>query len=247
MGTEYWEMRCIKILLFIFNLTFWPVVSEVLTAVFMFQLAGLAVIAFGLWLRFGGVMADLASDKKAPEYFFMGLYVLVGAGAIMTTVGFFGCCGAARESQCLLGAFFACLLVIFAAEITAGVFAFIGKKVAIQEAQKIYEDIYDDYMKNPGGKVNKTIYHYHVALQCCGKDSIEQTALPCPENIQLPKASVLCSDCFNHNCLVEIQNVIDAHLHLVGIIGIAIAGTTIFGMVFSMVLCCAIRNTRDMI
>lgn len=30
--------------------------------------------------------------------------MLVGAGALMTTVGFFGCCGAARESQCLLGA-----------------------------------------------------------------------------------------------------------------------------------------------
>ncbi|NXG84293.1 TSN2 protein, partial [Stercorarius parasiticus] len=201
------------------------------------QLAGLAVIAFGLWLRFGGVMADFASDKKSPEYFFMGLYVLVGAGALMTTVGFFGCCGAARESQCLIGAFFACLLVIFAAEITAGVFAFIGKKMAIQEAQKIYEDIYDDYMKNPVGKVNSTIYHYHSALQCCGKGNMEQQmGLPCPENTQ--KAS---------NCLVEIQNIIDANLHLVGIVGIAIAGTTIFGMIFSMVLCCAIRNTRDMI
>ncbi|XP_075030479.1 tetraspanin-2 [Calonectris borealis] len=223
MGTGRGGMRCIKILLFIFNLTFW--------------LAGLAVIAFGLWMRFGGIMADFASDKKSPEYFFMGLYVLVGAGALMTTVGFFGCCGAARESQCLLGAFFACLLVIFAAEVTAGVFAFIGKKVAIQEAQKIYEDIYDDYMKNPGGKVNRTIYHYHLALQCCGKDNIEQQmGLPCPENIQMPK-----------NCLVEIQNVIDANLHLVGIVGIAIAGITIFGMIFSMVLCCAIRNTRDMI
>ncbi|XP_075298973.1 tetraspanin-2 [Opisthocomus hoazin] len=223
MGAVRGGMRCIKILLFIFNLTFW--------------LAGLAVIAFGLWLRFGGVMADFASDKKSPEYFFMGLYVLVGAGALMTTVGFFGCCGAARESQCLLGAFFACLLVIFAAEVTAGVFAFIGKKVAIQEAQKIYEDIYDDYMKNPGGKVNGTIYHYHSALQCCGKDNMEQQmGLPCPENIQMPK-----------NCLVEIQNVIDANLHLVGIVGIAIAGITIFGMIFSMVLCCVIRNTRDMI
>uniref|UniRef100_A0A8C6J559 Uncharacterized protein n=1 Tax=Melopsittacus undulatus TaxID=13146 RepID=A0A8C6J559_MELUD len=178
----------------------------------LLYLAGLAVIAFGLWLRFGGVIADIASDKRSPEYFFMGLYVLVGAGALMTTVGFFGCCGAARESQCLLGAFFACLLVIFAAEITAGVFAFIGKKVAIQEAQKIYEDIYDDYMKNPGGKVNRTIYHLHMA-----------------------------------SCLVEIQKVIDANLHLVGIVGIAIAGITIFGMIFSMVLCCAIRNTRDMI
>ncbi|KFP16417.1 Tetraspanin-2, partial [Egretta garzetta] len=205
----------------------------------IFQLAGMAVIAFGLWLRFGGVMADFASDKKSPEYFFMGLYVLVGAGALMTTVGFFGCCGAARESQCLLGAFFACLLVIFAAEVTAGVFAFIGKKVAIQEGQKIYEDVYDDYMKNPGGEVNRTIYKYHLALQCCGKDNMEQqTGLPCPENIQMPKAS---------NCLVEIQNVIDANLHLVGIVGIAIAGITIFGMIFSMVLCCAIRNTRDMI
>ncbi|KAM9268310.1 tetraspanin-2 [Morus bassanus] len=223
MGTAREGMRCIKILLFIFNLTFW--------------LAGLAVIAFGLWLRFGGVLADFASDKKSPEYVFMGLYVLVGAGALMTTVGFFGCCGAARESQCLLGAFFACLLVIFAAEVTAGVFAFIGKKVAIQEVQKIYEDVYDDYMKNPGGKVNRTIYRYHLALQCCGKDNMEQQmGLPCPESIQMPK-----------NCLVEIQNVIDASLHLLGIVGIAIAGITIFGMIFSMVLCCVIRNTRDMI
>uniref|UniRef100_A0A8C6ZRB3 Tetraspanin 2 n=1 Tax=Nothoprocta perdicaria TaxID=30464 RepID=A0A8C6ZRB3_NOTPE len=161
-----------------------------ITGLFIFQMAGLAVIAFGLWLRFGGVMAEFASDKRSPEYFFMGLYVLVGAGALMTTVGFFGCCGAARESQCLLGAFFACLLVIFAAEVTAGVFTFIGKQGVIQEAQKLYEDIYDDYMKNPE-KVNGTIYRYHS------------------------------------NCLVEIQNVIDAHLHLVGIIGIAIAGITV--------------------
>lgn len=35
---------------------------------------------------------------------------------------------------------------------------------AIQEAQKIYEDVYDDYMKNPGAKVNSTIYRYHLAV-----------------------------------------------------------------------------------
>lgn len=32
-----------------------------------------------------------------------GLYVLVGAGVLMMAVGFFGCCGATRESQCVLG------------------------------------------------------------------------------------------------------------------------------------------------
>ncbi|XP_030417666.1 tetraspanin-2 isoform X1 [Gopherus evgoodei] len=221
MGHLRGGLRCVKFLLFAFNFVFW--------------LAGLAVIAFGLWLRFGGVLGDLTSEEKSPEYFYMGLYVLVGAGALMTTVGFFGCCGAVRESQCLLGAFFACLLVIFAAEVTAGVFAFIGKKVAVQEVQAIYEEAYDDYVMDMG-KSNKTLIQFHTALQCCGKESEIPVKPTCPEGIQVPK-----------NCLHEIQNLINSNLHLVGIVGIAIAGITIFGMIFSMVLCCAIRNTRDML
>uniref|UniRef100_A0A8C0H024 Tetraspanin n=1 Tax=Chelonoidis abingdonii TaxID=106734 RepID=A0A8C0H024_CHEAB len=193
MGRLRGGMRCIKFLLFAFNFVFW--------------LAGLAVIAFGLWLRFGGVLGDLTSEEKSPEYFYMGLYVLVGAGALMTTVGFFGCCGAVRESQCLLGA-------------------------VIQEVQAIYEEAYDDYVMDMG-KSNKTLIQFHAALQCCGKESEIQVKPTCPEGIQ--------------NCLHEIQNLINSNLHLVGIVGIAIAGITIFGMIFSMVLCCAIRNTRDML
>ncbi|XP_048682845.2 tetraspanin-2 isoform X2 [Caretta caretta] len=92
----------------------------------------------------------------------LGLYVLVGAGALMVTVGFFGCCGAVRESQYLLGAFFACLLVIFAAEVTAGVFAFIGKKAAVQEVQTIYEEAYKDYVMDMG-KSNETLIQFHTA------------------------------------------------------------------------------------
>uniref|UniRef100_A0A8U8BP67 Uncharacterized protein n=1 Tax=Geospiza parvula TaxID=87175 RepID=A0A8U8BP67_GEOPR len=183
-----------------------------LTAVFVLQLAGLAVIAFGLWLRFGGPMAEFATDKKSPELFFMGLYVLVGAGAIMSAVGFFGCCGAARESQCLIG-------------------------TAIQEAQKIYEDAYEDYMKNPVGKVNSTIYRYHVAVSTPPPQHLPPLS-HCPLESRIPPSE---------NCLAEIQNVIDTQLRLVGIVGIAIASITIFGMIFSMVLCCTIRNMREMI
>ncbi|XP_059573042.1 tetraspanin-2 isoform X2 [Alligator mississippiensis] len=195
-------MRCVKLLLLAFNLLFW--------------LAGSAVVTFGLWLRFGGVMGNIASEQKSPEYIYMGLYVLVGAGALMMMVGFFGCCGAVRESQCLLGAFFACLLVIFAAEVTSGVFAFLGKNAAIQEVQAIYKDAYDAYMKNPGEK-NRTLQLLHSSFQCCGKgkDSDDQVKPTCPEGIHLPK-----------NCLEEIQSVTNSHLHLVGIVGIAIAGVT---------------------
>lgn len=32
-----------------------------------------------------------------------GVYILIVAGGLVMLVGFFGCCGAVRESQCLLG------------------------------------------------------------------------------------------------------------------------------------------------
>ncbi|KAL7985400.1 hypothetical protein Chor_003970 [Crotalus horridus] len=163
-----------------------------------------------------------------------GLYVLIGAGVLMMAVGFFGCCGAARESQCLLGAFFTCLLVIFAAEIAAGVFAFLGKKTAVNEVQAIYEKAYENYISDQSK--NKTIIRFHDALQCCGKDSDAQVKPTCPKEIVSSK-----------NCLTEIETLVNSNLHLLGIVGITIAGITIFGMVFSMVLCCAIRNTRDML
>ncbi|XP_073665350.1 tetraspanin-2 isoform X3 [Tursiops truncatus] len=140
-----------------------------------------------------------------------GLYVLAGAGALMMAVGFLGCCGATRESQCVLGSFFTCLLVIFAAEITTGVFAFIGKDVAIRHVQTMYEEAYNDYLRDRE-KGNGTLITFHST-----------------------------------NCIDEIERIISVKLQLIGIVGIGIAALTIFGMIFSMVLCCAIRNSRDVI
>ncbi|XP_059942682.1 tetraspanin-2 [Eschrichtius robustus] len=221
MGRFGGGLRCIKYLLLGFNLLFW--------------LAGSAVIAFGLWFRFGGTMKDFSSEDSSPEYFYMGLYVLVGAGALMMAVGFFGCCGATRESQCVLGSFFTCLLVIFAAEITTGVFAFIGKDVAIRHVQTMYEEAYNDYLRDRE-KGNGTLITFHSTFQCCGKESSEQVQPTCPKELLGHK-----------NCIDEIESIISVKLQLIGIVGIGIAGLTIFGMIFSMVLCCAIRNSRDVI
>lgn len=46
--------------------------SIVNAVLFAPQLAGSAVIAFGLWFRFGGTIKDLSSEDKSPEYFYMG-------------------------------------------------------------------------------------------------------------------------------------------------------------------------------
>lgn len=36
-------------------------------------------------------------------YVCVGVYMLIGAGALMMVVGFLGCCGAIQESPCMLG------------------------------------------------------------------------------------------------------------------------------------------------
>lgn len=48
------------------------------------------------------------------ECFVAGVYILIAAGALMMVVGFLGCCGAIKESPCMLGLVsdFFCVLLL---------------------------------------------------------------------------------------------------------------------------------------
>ncbi|XP_010900308.1 CD9 antigen [Esox lucius] len=212
MGKVEGGMKCVKYLLFIFNFIFW--------------LIGSLVLAVGLWLRLDPVTVAMLNGDGAPGTFFYGVYILIMAGGLVMLVGFFGCCGAVRESQCLLGSFFACLLVIFGAEVAAGVFGFINK-------DKIVKDVQNYYIKSYNDDSNSTMIHnsYHNVLNCCGT-----SAKPCSE-----------SPADTKNCETGIEEFFNNKLYVIGYVGIGIAGVMIIGMVFSMVLCCAIRNSREVI
>ncbi|XP_035517000.1 tetraspanin-2a [Morone saxatilis] len=212
-------MKCVKYLLFVFNFIFW--------------LSGLLVLAVGLWLRFDPETVELLTGDGAPDTFFIAVYILLGAGALMMIVGFFGCFGAVRESQCLLASFFACLLIIFGAEIAAGVFGFINKEQIVEEVQKFYSSSISD-LSNSNATAIALIYH--KTLNCCGGSTSEASNTLCadvPEDTQ--------------DCLTAITNFLNEKLHIIGYIGIGVAGVMIIGMIFSMVLCCAIRNNREVI
>lgn len=211
MGKVEGGMKCVKYLLFIFNFIFW--------------LMGSLVLAVGLWLRLDPEVISLLGEEEAPFTFFIGVYILIAAGGLVMLVGFFGCCGAVRESQCLLGLFFTCLLIIFGAEVAAGVFGFLSK-------DKIIEDIQNFYVKSFNENSNGTmIQTYSSVLGCCGIQSS-----PCSDSSDEAKT-----------CDVAINDFFNNKLFIVGYVGVGIAGVMIIGMIFSMVLCCAIRNTREVI
>ncbi|XP_030394686.1 CD9 antigen isoform X1 [Gopherus evgoodei] len=217
--------KCIKYLLFGFNFIFW--------------LLGTAVLAIGLWLRFDTQTKNIFEMESNNSNFYTGVYILIGAGALMMLVGFLGCCGAVQESQCMLGLFFTFLLVIFAIEVAVAIWGFSNKETIIEEVKKFYRETYD---KRNQPAVKETLKAFQYALDCCGiAGAIEQLLQDtCPKKEGLEILTVT-------PCPTAIEDVFTSKLNVIGAVGIGIAVVMIFGMIFSMILCCAIRRTREMV
>ena len=65
------------------------------------QLIGCALVGMGIWVMVDDGFKDLADSSEFASLQYAGIGLIV-VGSIIMLVGFFGCCGAIRESQCLL-------------------------------------------------------------------------------------------------------------------------------------------------
>ncbi|NWW01473.1 TSN1 protein, partial [Oreocharis arfaki] len=109
------KMGCftfIKVMMILFNL-----------AIF---LSGGTLLGVGIWVKVDGesflkIFGTLSSVLQVVNV----SYLLIVLGAILLVIGFLGCCGAQKESKCLLMMFFSVVLIIFIAEVTAAVVALV--------------------------------------------------------------------------------------------------------------------------
>uniref|UniRef100_G3UNS3 Tetraspanin n=1 Tax=Loxodonta africana TaxID=9785 RepID=G3UNS3_LOXAF len=207
----------------------------------MWLLAGIAVLAIGLWLRFDSQTKSIFEQESNNSSFYTGVYILIGAGALMMLVGFLGCCGAIQESPVHAGDWsFASFLVIFGIEIAAA-WGYSHKDEVIKEVQKFYKDTYEK-LKAKEEPQRETLKAIHYALNCCGLyGGAEQFIVDiCPKKELIATITI-------QSCPDAIQEVFTNKFHIIGAVGIGIAVVMIFGMIFSMILCCAIRRSRDMV
>ncbi|XP_051578421.1 CD81 protein-like [Myxocyprinus asiaticus] len=223
--------KCIKYLLFFFNFIFW--------------LAGCVVLGVSLWLRHDSKTSSLLDQKfediEAPSTFYISVYILIAVGAVMMFVGFLGCYGAIQESQCLLGTFFACLVILFACEVAAGIWGFMHRDKISKDLITFYDSVYDRGVShtNPEKKqaAASVMKVFHEILNCCGKGvySLAESWMSdiCPENLKFTNA----------NCHNKIRELSSEKIYLIGIAALVVAVIMIFEMIFSMVLCCGIRNS----
>ncbi|KAF0032311.1 hypothetical protein F2P81_014601 [Scophthalmus maximus] len=138
-------------------------------------LAGGAILAVGIWVKVdsGSILGFLGKIENAPPELRQVLnvgYLLIALGVLLVVIGFLGCCGAVRESKCMLMLFFIIVLLVFIAEVAGAVVILVFRPLADELFQKLgtaaVQNIKADYGANPDitGLWNTTM----DTLKCCG-------------------------------------------------------------------------------
>uniref|UniRef100_A0A8B9SGP0 CD63 molecule n=1 Tax=Anas platyrhynchos TaxID=8839 RepID=A0A8B9SGP0_ANAPL len=123
-------MKCVKFLVFIFNFIFW--------------VCGVALVAIGIYAQVALNKALVVGSAPAAS---SPVAILV-VGIIIFFVSFFGCCGAWKESYCMVTTFAVLLSIIFLVEIAAAIAGYVFKD---KVRSKLEEGLWDTMRKyGPG-------------------------------------------------------------------------------------------------
>jgi CD63 antigen len=106
----------------------------------IFVLAGLALVIIGILFKFH---YSEATDAL-PANFGVAPILSIIIGAIVFVTAFCGCCGAVKESPCMLTTYAIILLVIFIVQVAIGVYAFIKIN---QDEQGFRRSVHDTLAK----------------------------------------------------------------------------------------------------
>uniref|UniRef100_A0AAX7T561 Tetraspanin n=1 Tax=Astatotilapia calliptera TaxID=8154 RepID=A0AAX7T561_ASTCA len=173
-----------------------------------------------------------------------GVHILIAVGAVMMVVGFLGCYGAIQESQCLLGTFFACLVILFACEVAAGIWGYMNRDTVTKEMKIFYDNAYDSAvnsnMQEKNNAATLVLKAFHETLSCCGKGTGTNLLTQLTD---ITGITNICPSNTFTSCHDRINELFHDKIYLIGIAALVVAVIMIFEMIFSMVLCCGIRNS----
>lgn len=229
--------RIVKILMFIFN--------------FVFFVAGIIVLAMGIYVNLQ--LDDFTSILPSFSFLSAG-NLLIACGVIVMIVGFLGCCGAIKESACMLLIFFFLLLLILILEIVAGALAFTYRS---QVEGFVVMDLQTGLSSyNSSESITKAWDTMQQKFKCCGINGSSDWAssnVTFEGNAMYPDS---CCQTYAMGCaskMVPVPAYIDGcqdglikfledNIYIVGAVGIAFGLIQVLGLIFSMSLFCSIRD-----
>jgi len=225
----------------------------------IFFLIGAAALGIGIWAQVSkefttqvyDVLKDtLKLDEDAikavlsPETIDNAAILIIVGGGIVMILGFLGCFGAMRESQCLLVTFFIFLFLILGVLVAGAILVLAFPTTLENNFKPELKKLFDQWTNS---NVNETIDFIQMELHCCGIDGSQDYT---NANKTIPTS---CKDkdgaVYPNGCLAAFgQKINDELAHrpwMVGGIGIGVLAILVIGMVLSCCLFCAVRKADD--
>ncbi|XP_043090946.1 tetraspanin 35 [Puntigrus tetrazona] len=233
------------------------------TMMFLFNgiifLAGAAILGVGIWVKVdsGSVLGVLQNIQGAPGELGQVLnvgYLLIAVGAVLVILGFLGCCGAIRESRCMLLLFFIIILIVFIAEVAGAIVLLVFKPLAEnlikQVGNEVVKSMKNEYGKNKDvtGLWNTTM----TTLKCCGFNNYtdftnsfyvnDTRSYPFQCCSKAPCTEITASNSTVPGCFLALKKLVDDNAVIIIAVALGIAALELAAMIVSMILYCRIGS-----
>eukprot|EP00118_Oscarella_pearsei_P024603 m.306394 g.306394 ORF g.306394 m.306394 type:complete len:245 (+) comp41213_c0_seq1:413-1147(+) len=143
--------KFIKWALFVFNFILWAI--------------GTAILGLGIatYIKYGNFLDELANKSwlSAP-------IIMMAVGSVMVVICFIGCCGAWKESQCMLYIFASFIIGVILVEIAAGVVGYLKRDELETTLQKELLNSLKEYNITP---VAEAWDFAQKEFKCCGANT----------------------------------------------------------------------------
>ncbi|XP_053708684.1 tetraspanin 35 [Synchiropus splendidus] len=226
-------------------------------------LAGAAILGVGIWVKVdsSSIFDLLGKVKNLPPELSQVLhvgYLLIAIGALLLLIGFLGCCGAVKESRCMLLLFFIIVLVVFIAEVVGAIIILVFRPLAgdllAQIGAAAVKNIRKDYGKNPDITIlwNTTM----SAMSCCGfynasdflgspyysGNDNKYPPLCCSHSADNPCNQSMAETSPVPGCFSKFTGMIESNTGAIVAVALAIAALEVCAMIVSMVLYCQVKS-----
>ncbi|NXB13310.1 TSN8 protein, partial [Rhagologus leucostigma] len=222
---------------------------------FLPQVCGCIILGVSIWIRVSGAQ-QVNAHSHTDSSVFAGVNVLIAVGSIIMVLGFLGCCGAIKESRCMLMLFFIGLLLIVILQVTGGILGAVYKS-QVEAGFNLTLTANIDALQNTAGihkEYQETFQKFERQNQCCGllnghEDWGENFNKPsskiCQCELENPSSSDLCTKyqgryIYKKPCGEVIMKILKDNLVIIMGISFGLAVIEILGLVFSMTLYCQI-------
>ena len=217
-------MKCIRVLLFVFNV--------------LFTLIGIGLIAAGAYVQ---VNLKSYSDIIGGQFSAAAVFFII-LGVLIFMIAAFGCCGAYKENYCCIMTFAVILVIIFICELAVGIAGFIYK----DSVDKNIKELMNKTIKS--GKANADWDKVQQEFKCCGiENATDWKTIPSSCCASTTTGNCTVNNAYKMGCYTELKDFVKDKIGVIGFVGLGFAFIQIIGILFSCCLGRAVKKEYEVV